>query len=91
MDLSHLVKWLCEQPAKQVGIDHQKGQLKKGYDADIVIWSPEEKFAVTKEGHKFRNKMSPYEGRELLGVVKKTLVRGHIIQEESKPVGKFIL
>lgn len=30
----------CEQPAKIFGLRH-KGKLEKGYDADMVVWSPE--------------------------------------------------
>ena len=32
--------------AKFIGFEHSKGKIQKGYDADIVVWDPEQKFIV---------------------------------------------
>ena len=41
-----LTKWLCREPALQVGLHNLKGAIRGGYDADIVIWNPDREFRV---------------------------------------------
>ena len=41
-----IVDWVCVKTAKHAGLEDRKGQLKVGYDADIVIWDPEAEFMV---------------------------------------------
>ncbi|CAG8453008.1 7219_t:CDS:2 [Scutellospora calospora] len=64
----NLTTWLSKNTAKHVGLQEKKGDLKVGYDADIVIWDPEKTFEAT-----------PYMGRTFYGVVKQTIVRGNIV------------
>ena len=42
-----------------------------GYDADFVIWSPEETFTVTTGDIQHKNKITPYLDMQLYGVVHK--------------------
>ena len=42
-----------------------------GYDADFVIWSPEETFTVTTGDIQHKNKITPYLDMQLHGVVHK--------------------
>jgi len=46
--LMDVVQWCCTAPAKLARLD-TKGALRAGYDADLVVWSPEESFTVTPE------------------------------------------
>ena len=41
-----IVKWCCENTAKQVGLYPQKGQLEVGSDADFVVLDDEAEFQV---------------------------------------------
>ncbi len=72
-----------------------KGKIKKGYDADITVWNPEEKFVVEKSKIQYRHKISPYVGEELYGVIKQTYVGGKKVYENgnfiSLPQGKILL
>ena len=72
-----------------------KGKIKVGYDADIVVWDPEERFTVKKENIHYRHKISPYVSEELYGVVKQTYVGGKKVYENgnfiSLPQGKVLL
>lgn len=42
--VGEIVDWVCVRTAKHAGLDERKGQLKVGYDADIVVWDPEAEF-----------------------------------------------
>ena len=77
---------MCSAPAELVGLEGRKGLIAIGYDADLVIWSPETKFRV--EGHALhhRHQLTPYQDRVLNGVVEKTFLRGRKIYDN----GEFI-
>jgi allantoinase len=92
--LMDLTRWLCSGPAKQVGLEKKKGSIAPGCDADIVIWNPEEEFRVDKALLLHRNKISPYDGETLRGVVQKTFLRGRKIYDgrdiDGPPTGTFL-
>ncbi|EIW55433.1 allantoinase [Trametes versicolor FP-101664 SS1] len=79
--IDKIVDWLCVKTAKHAGLADTKGQLKVGYDADLVIWDPEGQIAVTKELLNFKNKLTPYEGLTLAGKVEKTFLRGRLVYD----------
>lgn len=72
--IENIAKWMCENPAKLIGMTDRKGKIVTGYDADITIWDDENKFIVTKEMILHRHKVTPYLGEELYGVVEKVVV-----------------
>jgi allantoinase len=76
-----LAKWLCENPARQVNLASRKGRIAAGYDADLVIWDPHREFTVNAAALHHRNKITPYEGEQLNGVVQKTFLRGREIYD----------
>jgi len=92
---SDLVSLLCSKPAKLIGLDKQKGDLLPGMDADIVVWRPDKQFTITKEKILFKNKITPYEGRTVNGLIEKTYLGGKLIYENGLmpfgPFGKSIL
>jgi allantoinase len=71
-------------PAKLAGLDKSKGHLAVGYDADIVIWHPEKEFKIVPEMIHFKNKLTPYLGMNLYGVVETTFVRGRKIYDRGQ-------
>src|ERR1035437_3937266 len=70
--INKIAALMSERIAKFIGFEKTKGQLKKGYDADIVVWNPEEKFTVIASDIHYKHKISPYMGVELYGVIKQT-------------------
>ena len=90
-----LAEWLCRAPAQLVGLDQRKGAIAVGYDADILIWNPEEEFRVAPEDLQHRHKLTPYAGKALRGVVQKTFLRGQKVYDggnfSAAPRGKFLL
>ena len=93
--LENLTKWLCSAPARQVGLQGRKGAIAAGCDADLVFWNPDEQFRVEPEMLYHRNKLTPYRGELLQGVVQKTFLRGRKIYDggefSSSPEGRVVL
>ena len=86
--LSDIARWMADQPAKLAGCGEQKGQLAAGYDADMLVFAPEEEFVVTEEKLHNRHRVSPYLGERLRGVVQKTFLRGQCIFDAGEFPGE---
>jgi allantoinase len=87
VDLETVSMLMSEGPARLAGLDTRKGRLATGYDADFVVFAPDETFRVTPSAIEHRHKVTPYAGHELFGVVKATYVRGVRAQ---KGVGQWV-
>ena len=74
--LTDLVRLMSEAPAKLAGLETRKGKLAPGFDADIVVWDPDERFTLQPELIHHRHKLTPYAGMQLLGNVRATYVGG---------------
>jgi len=85
---------MSARPAKLAGLDNRKGELKEGFDADIVIWDPDQRFTVRPELVYHRHKLTPYSGREMYGRVAAVYVRGGLVYDRgefaSEPAGRVI-
>lgn len=91
-----IVKWTCENTAKQVGLSHKKGSIKIGYDADLILFDPEKKQIIHNDTVFFKNKLTAYDGKHLKGVVLETILRGYSVFAYDKgfskvPYGRTIL
>jgi allantoinase len=73
-----IVEWMSAAPARLVRLDGRKGVLAAGYDADIVVWDPEQRFHVEPEKLLQRHKLTPYSGRDLYGRVRATWAGGRL-------------
>ena len=92
--LRELNRWMSDAPAKLAGLDKRKGRLAVGWEADIVIFQPEKEFKVVPEIIEFKNKLTPYAGMNLRGVVEATYVRGTKVYESRQfpvdPIGVLL-
>ena len=86
--MSHIIRWMAEQPAKLAGLDFRKGRLAVGLDADFVVFSPDCKFTVTEDSLHFRHPITPYLGMQLTGKVLQTWLRGKCIYGEGEFAGE---
>ncbi len=84
--ISDLTRLMSAQPAKLAGLSDHKGKLTAGFDADIVVWDPEEDFKVDSSIIQHRHKLTPYSGMDLLGVVEREYVGGQVVYES---IGRF--
>ena len=99
--LLQLARWLSQAPAQFAGLARDKGELRAGRAADLVVWAPEESFRVQSERLFFRHKLSPYLEQELYGRVHQTLLAGQVVFDGSAgaagalhpagPVGQLLL
>lgn len=92
--IKHLAEWLARAPSRLVGLDKRKGAIAAGYDADLVIWNPDETFRVEPSMIHHRHKLTPYAGQTLSGLVEATFLRGHKIYDNGrfseKPLGVLL-
>jgi allantoinase len=93
--LLDVTRWLCANPAQQVSFENQKGAIAVGFDADLVIWDPDEQFNVSAASLHHRHKITPYHGESLSGVVHQTFLRGRKIYDRGdfvpSPLGRLLL
>ena len=86
--LVDVANWMATEPAKFAGLGGKKGQIACGYDADLVIFDAEESYRIDPAMIKYRHKITPYEGQEVSGIVRRTYVRGHLVHKDNQLLGK---
>ncbi|KAK7205808.1 hypothetical protein BZA70DRAFT_142815 [Myxozyma melibiosi] len=96
VSLEQVSAWTSKNTAAQVGLLGRKGEIDVGRDADFVVFDPDREFTVEEANLVFKNKVSPYKGLKLTGLVEKTYLRGEVIYDVAsgvaeKPAGKLIL
>ncbi|WP_353813816.1 allantoinase AllB [Agromyces sp. SYSU T00266] len=75
--LERVVEWMAPAPARLVGLDRAgKGAILEGADADLAVVAPDEAFTVDAAALHHRHPITPYDGRELVGVVRATYLAG---------------
>jgi allantoinase len=76
--LADLARWMACGPAELAGLA-SKGRIAVGCDADLVAFAPGASFVVEPGKLEQRHKLTPYAGRRLTGVVRRTWLRGREI------------
>jgi allantoinase len=75
---------MAESPARLCGLSARKGRIAEGYDADFVVFEPDEEFVVEEDRLYYRYPVSPYLGETLRGVVKATYLRGQCVFRDGR-------
>lgn len=75
-------------PAKIFGLYPRKGSLLAGADADIVIWDPQRRVNYGTAHAQHRTDYNLYEGWELTGYPEKVLLRGKVIVDDGRWLGR---
>jgi allantoinase len=88
-DLTDVVRWMATGPADRVGLAH-KGRIEVGADADLVVLAPDQEFDVDVAALAHKNPVSAYAGRRLSGVVRRTWLRGVVVDPDRPPHGRFL-
>jgi len=76
---AQLIEKLSVNPARILGVD--RGNLKAGSTADLIIFSGDQEWVVKKEELISKSKNSPFLNRKLEGVIEYTLLGGKIVYE----------
>ena len=80
---------IATQPAKINGIYPRKGTLAVGSDADIVIFDPRYEGVIRLADNPNGVDYNLYEGRRQSGRVETVLLRGQVVVENAKFVGRY--
>ena len=87
-NLFNVVSIITERPAKIYGLYPKKGIIQVGSDADLVAIDMNKVTKIRSENLVTKAGWSSFEGMRFKGSPVLTLVRGEIIAQDGKPVGK---
>ncbi len=85
---SVLANAMAKKPAEAFGIYGRKGDIRTGFDADLIIVDPDKDWEITEESLLYVNKISAFVGMKGKGLPVCTVVRGKVIAEDGKVVGE---
>ncbi len=85
---NQFVAMTSANPAKIFGLYPRKGALLPGSDADIVIWDPNRKLTYGVAHSHHRTDYNLFEGWELTGFPEKVFLRGQLIVDGDRWLGK---
>lgn len=83
LSLERLVELMCHNPARLFEV-RNRGFLREGYQADIVIVRPNTGWTVTKSLIQSRCAWSPMEGHMYLWRIDRTLCNGHTVYSNGQ-------
>ena len=86
--LEEVIEWMAAKPAQRLGL-RSKGKLALGFDADVAVFAPDHAFVVNARTLHHKNPLTPYEGRALSGIVRRTFLRGAEV-DYTTPRGKLL-
>lgn len=87
LTVNELVNLLSTGPAKYFGLYPQKGVLREGSDADIVIFNPDYLWTISSETTHSASLYTPYEGINVQGKAVMTYLRGRLIMGDNMYLG----
>lgn len=94
ISVERFVELLSENIARQFDLFPQKGIIKAGSDADIVIWDPKAEDVITADTQLQNADYSAYEGFSAVGKAKMVFLRGEKVAENGQLLkgqqGKYI-
>jgi len=77
IDLCRLSELMSAKPAEMLGV--KKGDIRKGYDADLIFVDNNLEYEINADDFKSRGKNTPLEGMSFYGKVLKTFKKGILI------------
>jgi allantoinase len=89
IDLATVVGWMSAAPARVVGLG-RRGRLDVGAPADLAVFAPDERWTVRAAELQHRNAITPYEGREVTGRVRRTYLAGVPVDLTDQPRGHLL-
>ena len=87
LSLSQVVNLLSTGPAKLFGLYPEKGALREGSDADIILFDPEWPWVLSAESLHSASGYTAYEGFNVTGKVVMTYLRGRLVMGDGIYLG----
>lgn len=78
---------VAEEPATEFGLA-DKGFIRPGYHADLVVYDPAKPGLITDEATRSRCGWTPYDARPTKGTIVRTMVRGRDVYRDGAVVGE---
>lgn len=88
ISLNRFVELVSTAPAKLFGLFPQKGTIAVGSDADLVLFDPGAEHVISAQTQHGNCDFTLFEGRRVTGKVKGVLLRGELIVEGDRWLGK---
>jgi dihydropyrimidinase len=90
-----LARLLAGNAARLYGMYPQKGAIREGSDADLVVYDPDACTVISAKTQHMKTDYNPYEGMTLKGAVRDVLLMGdHVVQKGrlvGTPKGSYLL
>lgn len=96
LTVQDVLRLMATNTAKYANLSGRKGRLDVGFDADIIVWDPHESFTIDQAEILHKNKLTPYLGWKLSGVIHHTYVRGQLVFSNGDvvtetPIGQLLV
>jgi dihydropyrimidinase len=88
LTLSRWAEVMATAPARMFGLYPKKGTVAAGSDADLVIYDPQARHTLSSSSHHMNVDYSCYEGMEVQGTVQTVLLRGQVVVESGRYLGR---
>ncbi|KAL3162052.1 hypothetical protein ABBQ38_009118 [Trebouxia sp. C0009 RCD-2024] len=88
LSLLQLSRWWSTNPSQIAGMGPRKGQIAKGFDADLVVWDPAALADTAVSSMQHKNPCCPYTDLHLYGKVLATVVEGQVVYDSRQGLSK---
>jgi dihydropyrimidinase len=88
ISLNRFVQLTATAPAKMFGLFPRKGTIAVGSDADLILFDPKQPHILSASTHHSNTDYSLYEGRQITGKVEKVFLRGDLVVDGDRWLGK---
>ncbi len=82
-----VVEKMCHAPAKLFGVK-DRGFIREGYFADLVLVNPNKPYNVTKENILYKCGWSPLEGETVSSSIQTTILNGKVVFHNGEVLGE---
>jgi allantoinase len=87
MSYNHMALVTSWNPAQRFGLN-RKGDIAEGFDADLALVDPARTWTISAKDSPSTQGYTPFEGIELSARVEETFLRGKLIFQDGKVIGK---
>ncbi|NIB40943.1 allantoinase AllB [Pseudomaricurvus alkylphenolicus] len=94
-ELEEVSRLMSAATADFAGLGHIKGRIAESYHADLLVFNDGAEYLISNDMIKHRHKITPYEGKAVVGEVMATYLRGTKVFENDQfvtgPAGQPLL